>query len=173
MTWESAKKLPWDLVLLFGGGFALAEATEVSGLGEWIGQVLSGIGQWDLIVAVSVMSIAVCLITSFTSGNTTTSSIITPIAINMCFGSKIHPLTLLYPVTLCISCAYMMPIGSPPNLIVFTSGKITMMDMVKHGAVMTIISIVVILLLSFTYVPLIFGYDFTTFPEKLNVTSAF
>lgn len=67
----------------------------------------------------------------------------------------------------------MMPIGSPPNLIVFTSGKITMMDMVKHGAVMTIISIVVILLLSFTYVPLIFGYDFTTFPEKLNVTSAF
>lgn len=49
MTWESAKKLPWDLVLLFGGGFALAEATEVSGLGEWIGQVLSGIGQWDLV----------------------------------------------------------------------------------------------------------------------------
>ncbi|KAK8815450.1 hypothetical protein WA158_003662 [Blastocystis sp. Blastoise] len=171
MTWETAKKLPWDLVLLFGGGFALAEAVTVSGFGNYLGSLLSGIGQWPLEVAVSVMSIVVCFITSFTSGNTTTSSIVSPIAVGMAIGSHIHPLTLLYPVTLCISCAFLMPIASPPNLIVFTSGRITVMDMFKSGLIITLFAVIVILLCSFFIAPAVFGYDYRVYPSLKNVTS--
>ena len=163
LTWETAKKIPWDLVLLFGGGFALAEACTVSGLSVWIGEVLKGMGAWPRFLAVFMMTFAVMALTNFTS-NTATASIMMPVMVGIAQQTRINPLLLMVPVAIACSCAFLLPVGTPPNLVVFASNRVTIKDMLIAGVVTSILSLIAIMFITFVMLPTVYGVDIQSFP---------
>ena len=168
LTWNTAKKLPWDLVLLFGGGFALAAACQASGLSAWIGDKLALLKTWPTFLAVLVITVVICVLTSFTS-NTATANIIIPITVGIAQSTEIHPLIMMVPVTIAASCAFLLPVGTPPNLVVFASKRLTMADMVKAGIIATIMSVIFIMIITFVMLPLIYNFNIDEFPDWAKV----
>lgn len=164
LTWETAKKIPWDLVLLFGGGFALAEACTISGVSVWIGDLLRSLGAWPRFLAITIITLVVMIVTNFTS-NTATASIMMPVMVGIAQQTRINPLLLMVPVALACSCAFLLPMGTPPNLVVFASKRLTMADMVKAGLVVTVMSILVIIFITFVMLPAVYGVDIQSFPS--------
>ncbi len=140
MDWEDTKRLPWGILLLFGGGMALAKALAAVGVIDQIGvavQSLTGISLFLLILTVTAV---VLLMTEFMS-NVALVTIFIPVIIGVGNGLNVDPLLLVVPVTLASSCAFMMPISTPPNAIVYSSGYITMKEMMRAGVWLNIISI--------------------------------
>ena len=163
LTWNTAKEMPWDLVLLFGGGFALASACTDSGLSVWIGEKLRGMGSWPRFVAILCITFVVCILTSFTS-NTATANILLPVMVGIAQQTRINPLLLMVPVAIACSCAFLLPVGTPPNLVVFTSKRLTMLDMVKAGAITTVIAVIIIMLITFGMLPLVYDVKINEYP---------
>lgn len=142
LDWKSAVNIPWGVLLLFGGGFCLAEAFAGSGLAEWIGtrvEVLE-LSAFSLMVAVVVM---VVFLTELTS-NTPTIVTFLPILYGVAKSSGVDPMLLMVPATLAATCAFMLPVATPPNAIVFGSGHIEIQSMVKAGLWLNLMSIVLI-----------------------------
>jgi len=142
LDWETAVNIPWGVLLLFGGGFCLAEAFTESGLAEWIGtrvEVLE-LSTFSLMVTVVVM---VIFLTELTS-NTPTVATFLPILYGVALSSDVDPMLLLVPATLAATCAFMLPVATPPNAIVFGSGHIEIRSMVKAGLWLNLLSIVLI-----------------------------
>ncbi|MCF6359026.1 MAG: DASS family sodium-coupled anion symporter, partial [Draconibacterium sp.] len=137
MNWETAKKIPWNIVLLFGGGFALAKGFVVSGLSVWFGEQLAGLANVEPIVLtfanVSMMSI----LTELTS-NTATTEMILPILAGLATTIKINPLLLMIPATLAASLAFRLPVATPPNAIVFGTNRVKIKDMIKTVIILNI-----------------------------------
>lgn len=171
LTWNTAKKLPWDLVLLFGGGFALAEACKESGLSSWIGNIMVGMQNWPIFLAVLTMTLLMCVLTSFTS-NTATASIVLPIMIGISQSIQRNPVMMMVPVTIAASCAFLLPIGTPPNLVVFASKRLTMLDMIKAGLVTTVLAVIVIMIITFVTLPSVFKFDINEFPDWAKPVTA-
>ena len=143
INWEDATRLPWGIVLLFGGGLALAEAFEQSGLAQWIGEnmsALSGLGAFAVILLVVTL---VNFLTEFTS-NLATVTMILPVIAPVAISVGVHPFILMMAATLAASCRFMMPAGTPPNAIAFGSGYLSIWDMVKTGFWLNIASIIII-----------------------------
>ncbi len=137
------KALPWNIILLFGGGFAMAKGFQVTGLAAFIGnklQVLAGLGN---ITMIGIICATLTFLTELTS-NTATTQMILPILSSVAVAIKTNPLMLMIPATLSASCAFMMPVATPPNAIVFGSGRVTIGEMVKAGLLINCIGIVVI-----------------------------
>jgi sodium-dependent dicarboxylate transporter 2/3/5 len=155
--------LPWGIVILFGGGFALAKGFQSTGLSTLIGQNFTGIGQLHPIVMVLIICTVMTFLTEVTS-NTATTQMLLPILASVAVDIKINPLLLMIPATLSASCAFMMPIATPPNAIVFGSGRIKIADMAKTGILINIIGIILVTLLYFIG-PAIFDIDPNVFPE--------
>jgi len=154
--WEEMKRLPWGILLLFGGGIALARAMESAGLIQLIGASISGhpfFTGWLLILALT----SVMLFMTELMSNIALTTIFIPVAFGIAQGSGIHPLILTIPLTLAASCAFMMPISTPPNAIVFASGHIRMKDMMKAGFFLNIVSIIVLVLFSATLFEWVYG----------------
>ncbi len=149
MDWEDAKKVPWGILLLFGGGLALAKGFTTSGLGVYIaGQLQSLLGDASpLVIVVSTVGFITGL-TEVTS-NTATISLSLPIMASLSQAIEVHPLLLLIPTTLAASCAFMLPVSTPPNAIVYGSGRVPIMKMVIAGIWLDILS--VLLLTGFVY----------------------
>lgn len=151
MDWESAKDIPWGMLLLFGGGFALAAGIKKSGMSQWVGEWFKwpGLGQLSIFVIILIICLTITFVTEFTSNTATaeiTLAIMAPIA--LVFGGKgAHPYLLMIPVTLAASCAFMMPVATPPNAIAYSSGYIPMKTMVRTGILLNILSTIVIALL--------------------------
>ena len=143
MNWETATKLPWDIMLLFGGGFALAGAfkPEVTGLATWIGTELEGPlqGQPAWLV-IAVVCLLMTFLTEFTS-NVATVSTILPSLLIMCGPLDLDPRMMMIPATLATSCAFMLPIATPPNAIVFGSGRIQVRQMVRYGVILNLLGV--------------------------------
>ena len=157
MDWEDAKKVPWGILLLFGGGLALAKGFTTSGLGFYIaGQLQSLLG--DASPLVIVMS-TVGFITGLTevTSNTATISLSLPIMASLSQAIGVHPLLLLIPTTLAASCAFMLPVSTPPNAIVYGSGRVPIMKMVMAGIWLDILSVFLITLFVYTVGHLTFG----------------
>ena len=157
MDWEDAKKVPWGILLLFGGGLALAKGFTTSGLGVYIaGQLQSLLG--DASPLVIVMS-TVGFITGLTevTSNTATISLSLPIMASLSQAIGVHPLLLLIPTTLAASCAFMLPVSTPPNAIVYGSGRVPIMKMVMAGIWLDILSVFLITLFVYTVGHLTFG----------------
>jgi sodium-dependent dicarboxylate transporter 2/3/5 len=157
MDWEDAKKVPWGILLLFGGGLALAKGFTTSGLGVYIaGQLQSLLG--DASPLVIVMS-TVGFITGLTevTSNTATISLSLPIMASLSQAIGVHPLLLLIPTTLAASCAFMLPVSTPPNAIVYGSGRVPIMKMVIAGIWLDILSVFLITLFVYTVGHLTFG----------------
>lgn len=150
MDWEDAKKVPWGILLLFGGGLALAKGFTTSGLGAYIaGQLQALLGDASpLVIVISTVSF-ITGITEVTS-NTATISLALPIMASLSQAIEVHPLLLLIPTTLAASCAFMLPVSTPPNAIVYGSGRVPIMKMVVAGVWLDILSVVLLTFFVYT-----------------------
>ena len=156
MNWEAAKQLPWGVLLLFGGGLSLASAIQASGLAGWIGEVLAGCAGWPLLALILLVTAVVVFLTEITS-NTATASVFVPIAATLGSCISADPLLFAVPVALAASCAFMMPVATPPNAIVYASGKVGIPQMAKAGFLLNLICILVITGLVYVAAGWIFG----------------
>lgn len=147
LRWEQAERLPWAVLILFGGGLSLANAVQETGLAEWIGQAFSGVSAWSVVLVVIIVTTVVVFLTELTS-NTATAAAFLPVV-------AAHPLLLTVPTAIAASCAFMMPVATPPNAIVYGSGRITNPQMARAGLTLNVISVVVITAAVFGLVPYI------------------
>lgn len=155
--------LPWNIVLLFGGGFALARGFTESGLSGYIGQQFIDMQGLDPTALVAGISAIVVFLTEVTS-NTATSQILLPVVASVARQIEVNPLLLMLPVTLSASMAFMMPVATPPNAIVFASGRLLIRDMIKTGFIINIIAIILITALTWFVGRAIFDIDLATMP---------
>ena len=167
LDWESAVKLPWGIVLLFGGGLALAAGFTESGLAPWIGKQLNLLDGIALILILGFVVCSVNFLTEITS-NVATASMMLPILAALAVTLDVHPFGLMIGACFAASCAFMLPVATPPNAVVFGSGVLEMKDMVRTGIWMNLISIVVLTILVYYLLPLIWGFEMSTFPEGLK-----
>lgn len=158
MDWEWGKKIPFGILLLFGGGLTLASLIQKSGLSIWIGQQLGGLSVFPTIVIVLVMVLLVIFITELTS-NTATTATFLPIAGALAITLGEHPLMLVIPATLAVSCAFMLPVATPPNAIVFSSGYLSQRDMTRVGFSLNIIGVMFVTLIAYTVMLWVFGIE--------------
>ena len=143
-------KLPWDIVLLFGGGFALAAAFRSSGLADWLGGHLVAFSDVPPVALVLGMCLGVSFLTELTS-NTATTEMLLPVLAAMAVAINIHPMLLMIPATLTCSYAFMLPVATPPNAIVFGAGNIRVHEMARTGILINIGAVVLVTLFMFTW----------------------
>ena len=143
MNWEWAVKLPWDVLILFGGGLALAGGFTESGLSSWIGGQAEQMGHWPTILFITSVVTLIIFLTELTS-NTATAAMIIPILAAIAIGLNQNPLLLVIPATLAASCAFMLPVATPPNAIVFGSGHVTIPEMSRSGVGLNVIGVAVV-----------------------------
>ena len=163
LNWQDAVKLPWGVLLLFGGGIALAMAFESSGLARWIGDNLNYLKGMSLFLILLIIIAAVNFLTEITS-NLATTAILLPILAALSLVLDVHPYILLVAATMAASCAFMLPVATPPNALVFGSGYLKIANMVKSGFWMNIISIILLSLIIYFLLPLIWKFDVRPFP---------
>ncbi|XP_041053376.1 solute carrier family 13 member 5-like isoform X3 [Carcharodon carcharias] len=168
LDWNTVQhKLPWNVVLLLGGGFALAKGCEVSGLSQWLGNQLlplQKIPHWAIAV---ILCVVIAVFTECTS-NVATATLFLPILASMATMIRMNPLYVMIPTTLSTSFAFMLPVATPPNAIVFSYGHLRVLDMVRAGSFINIIGVASVTLAINTWGYAIFNLN--TFPEWANVT---
>ncbi|MEO8851289.1 MAG: DASS family sodium-coupled anion symporter [Allobranchiibius sp.] len=143
LDWETAIKLPWGVLLLFGGGLALSSQFSSSGLTKYIGQQAEKLGSVPIVLLVLLVTAGVIFLTELTS-NTATAATFLPVAGGVALGLDLDPLLLTVPVALAASCAFMLPVATPPNAVAYGSGYVTIANMVKGGFWLNLIGIVLI-----------------------------
>ena len=155
MVWEDVSRLPWGVLILFGGGLALAAQVSGSGLAVWLGESLLPVASLGTLVLIVAAAGLVVFLTELTS-NLATAATFLPVIAAIAAQSGIEPLVLCVPVTLAASCAFMLPVATPPNAIVFSSGVLTIPEMVRAGFLMNLIALVALTILATVAVPLVF-----------------
>jgi len=169
MDWATAVKLPWGILLLFGGGFALASAFKETGLSRYLGEAFAGrVADLDPLLLVASCCLLLTFLTEVTS-NTATTEVTLPVLGGAAGALGIHPLLLMFPATLSASCAFMLPIATPPNAIVFGSGKIQMRQMVRAGIVLNLVGVVLITVIFYFVSSHLLGIDLETVPPWATV----
>ncbi|MEA3477214.1 MAG: DASS family sodium-coupled anion symporter, partial [Bacteroidota bacterium] len=163
MDWKTATKLPWNIVLLFGGGFALASGFKESGLSLWIGEHLASVLSTHPIIIIFMISIGMTFLTELTS-NTATTEMLLPVLAGMSISAEINPLLFMIPATLSASMAFMLPVATPPNAIIFGTGRLQVMEMAKTGFILNIIGAVLVTLATYYWGSVIFDIDINSFP---------
>ena len=146
LDWETAAKIPWGMLILFGGGIAIAKAFVVSGLSAALGNALVGITTWHIIFIIGVICLTITFLTEMTS-NTATTALMMPILAAGAVAAGIEPALLMVPAAMSASCAFMLPVATAPNTIVFSTGRFTTMKMVREGLVLNFIGLTVITLI--------------------------
>ena len=164
IRWEEAVSLPWGVLLLFGGGLAIAKGFKTSGLALWLGEQLTGIEVLPLILVLVLLIGCINFLTEITS-NLATTAMILPILAPLALRLDIHPFMVMVPCTLAASCAFMLPVATPPNAIVFGSGVLKIPDMLRTGIWMNMLSIFLILLLAYFVLPLAWDIAGESFPD--------
>lgn len=158
MNWKTAKQLPWGVLILFGGGLSLAAAVKANGVAEFLGsQMITLQGVPPLVVVLAVVT-GIIFLTELTS-NTATTATMLPVLAGLAPGLGIHPYLLIFPATLAASCAFMLPVATPPNAIVFGSGYVTLPQMCKAGVWLNLIGIVLVTLISMLLLGTLLGVD--------------
>ncbi|CAG2195053.1 SLC13A2_3_5 [Mytilus edulis] len=170
LTWETAvHKVPWGIIILLGGGFALAEASKISGLSKLVGCRLTVFSNMDLWVMNLVICLIVAAATEITS-NSATATLLMPIMAELAISLGQHPLYLMISTAVACSFAFMLPVATPPNAIVFSTGFIRIPDMASAGIAMNVIAILGLTLAINTWAIPIFGLD--VLPSIFNTTGA-
>ncbi|MCR4525330.1 DASS family sodium-coupled anion symporter [Kocuria rhizophila] len=159
LDWETAVKLPWGVLLLFGGGLALSAQFSTSGLTEWIGQQVQGLGGLPVVLLVLLMAGGILLLTELTS-NTATAATFLPVAGGVAMGIGVDPMLLAIPVALAATCAFMLPVATPPNAIAFGSGYVTVSQMIRGGVWLNLIALMLITITTMTLGVWVFGLTF-------------
>lgn len=158
MDWKTMLKMPWDLFFLFGGGLAMADGFRTTGLSAWLGDQLSFVEMLPRWATIMVVVFTVTFLTEVTS-NVATANVWLPIVGQMSINMGKSPLFLMIPTTVAASCAYMLPVATPPNAIVFGSGFVTIRDMARTGFLLSLIGVVLVTLWNLTWGPVVFDFD--------------
>ncbi|AXF58042.1 anion transporter [Salicibibacter kimchii] len=164
MTWHAAKDVPWGILILFGGGLAIAGAFQDSGLDVWIGEQLTILQGIEFVFILLGVTLLVVFLTEITS-NTASATMLMPIMASLAVAMDVHPFALMVPAAVAASCAFMLPVATPPNAVVFGSGYLRMGDMVKAGLWMNLIAIIVTVVLVMFLLPAVWDIDLTVFPN--------
>lgn len=147
---RAIKSLPWDAILLFGGGFAIADGFTRSGLTKYFADQFVSLGSFNIIVSIILVTLFVSFVTELVS-NIATVQMFLPVISAYAISQGIHPLILMLPATLISGMAFLMPIGTPPNAVIFGSGRIKVADMIKYGWIVKLVSIIVVVLFVFLF----------------------
>jgi sodium-dependent dicarboxylate transporter 2/3/5 len=148
MDWETAVRLPWGILILFGGGLSLAAAIQKTGLGLWLGHQVGGLAGLPSLALVVVVTALVIFLTELTS-NTATTATLVPILAALAPGLGLSPFALIVPAAIAASCAFMLPVATPPNAVVFASGHVTIPQMARAGFALNLIGIALITALTY------------------------
>ncbi len=143
LTWETASDIPWGMLILFGSGLAIAAAFGASGLSDSIGAALGGIAGWPILLLLAVICLCVTFLTETTS-NTATTTLLMPILAAAAIGADLEPALLMVPAALSASCAFMLPVATAPNVIVFGTGRVSIATMMREGFALNLIGAAVI-----------------------------
>lgn len=152
LVWEETSRLPWGLLLLFGGGLSLAGAFSSSGLAAWMGQELLALPLGSLAVLVMAVATMIIFLTELTSNLATTATFL-PVVAAVAAEAGYAPITLAVPVALAASCAFMLPVATPPNAVVYGSGELSIPDMVRAGFWLNLLSILLVSLAALYLAP--------------------
>jgi sodium-dependent dicarboxylate transporter 2/3/5 len=163
-------RLPWGIVLLFGGGFALAKGFQVTGLSVIIGNQFGSLADLSPFVMTLFTCLTLTFLTELTS-NTATTEMILPILASVAVAMKTNPLLLMIPATISASCAFMMPVATPPNAIVFGSGRVRVSEMARVGVVLNLVGVLVIATVFYVVGLSVFGIDLSAIPEWATTTA--
>lgn len=152
LGWEEFRKVPWDVLILFGGGFALADALEASGFSQWAGTKLSFVGQWPPVLMIIVLCLAVTALSEVAS-NVATATAMMPVAAALAVSIGVHPYLLMIPAVLAASSGFMLPVATAPNTIVYGTGLVRVPAMARNGFLLDLAAAAIITLLLFTVIP--------------------
>lgn len=167
INWEEAVKMPWGIILLFGGGMALAKGFESSGLAEWIGSQMTTLSGLPILILILVLIASVNFLTEITS-NLATTAMLLPVLAPMALTIDVHPFVLMVGAAVAASCAFMLPVATPPNAVVFGSGYLRIPDMVGKGLFMNIISIFILTFFVYFILPELWDISINSFPQKFK-----
>ena len=167
LSWKDTINLPWGIIILFGGGMALAKAFEISGLALWLGELMTSFSVLPLFLLILLLIAAVNFLTEITS-NLATTAMLLPVLAPLALEINIHPFGLMVGAAVAASCAFMLPVATPPNAVVFGSGYLKIQDMVARGIIMNIFSIILITLIVYIILPIVWGIELSYFPDKLK-----
>ena len=163
LDWKTANELPWDVLLLFGGGLSLSGMFTATGLSLWIGEVAKGLGNLPIFLLIAAVSLLVLVLTEFTS-NTATAATFLPIMGGVAVGiglttdgNEMNVMLLTIPVALSATCAFMMPVATPPNAIAYGSGYVKIGEMIKGGVWLNLIAVILIALATYFIAIPVFG----------------
>jgi sodium-dependent dicarboxylate transporter 2/3/5 len=146
LTWRDVERLPWGILILFGGGLTLAASIQRSGLADWIGLNLAAVEAWPLVGVVATVTIVIIFLTEINS-NTATAATFLPIVASLALGIGLDPMALALPAALAASCAFMLPVATPPNAIVYASDRLPLTAMLRAGLVLNLGMVVAITVL--------------------------
>ncbi len=164
LRWENLKELPWGILILFGGGLSLAMAITTSGLATWIGETVSGLDALPIILLIFLVIIIIVFLTEITS-NTATAAAFLPILASTAIGIGQDPMLFVLPAAIAASCAFMLPVATPPNAIIYGSGKVTIPQMANAGIWLNIIVSVLFTIASYTIFAYVFGIEIGVVPD--------
>lgn len=156
MVWHDANRLPWGVLILFGGGLSLASAVSSTGLALWLGEALTPLGGLGIFALIIGATGLVIFLTELTSNVATTASFL-PVMAAVAIQLDVSPLLLCIPITLAASCAFMLPVATPPNAIVFASGVLTIPQMVRAGALLNVIGMFLLTIVAVWWAPWVFS----------------
>ncbi|HDZ07939.1 SLC13 family permease [Pseudohongiella sp.] len=168
LDWKDSVNIPWGILLLFGGGLAIAAGFRGTGLSEWMGTQLTVLDGFHLLIIIASATLLILFLTEITS-NTATATMILPVVAALALALDIHPFALMIPCAMAANCAFMLPVGTPPNAIIFATNKLTILDMVKTGAAMNLIASLLIVLAVYFLVPVIWDLDLTSVPAAFRL----
>jgi sodium-dependent dicarboxylate transporter 2/3/5 len=155
LDWATAMSIPWGVLLLFGGGLSLAAMISSSGLAIWLGGVLSILTNLHIFILILLIITLVVFLTELTS-NTATTATLLPVVGGIATAAYIEPMLLIAPMTLAASCAFMLPVATAPNAIVFSSGRVSIPQMVKAGFCLNLLVITLITPMAYLLIPIVF-----------------
>jgi sodium-dependent dicarboxylate transporter 2/3/5 len=164
MRWEAARDVPWGVLLLFGGGLSLASNIDRHGLSTYLGGLASAVGAWPLVVLLCVVCFGILMLTELTS-NTATAATFLPVAAALALSLDQNPLLFLIPTALASNCSYMLPVGTPPNAIVYGSGLVPLPQMARAGLILNVLLVPITIGLLLLIGPFVFDIAIDTVPD--------
>ena len=167
MTWDDTKGIPWGVLLLFGGGLSLAGNIERHGLATYLGGLAGALEGLPLLLVIGTIAFGILLLTELTS-NTATAATFLPIGGALAVSLGQNPLLFMVPIALAANCSYMLPVGTPPNAIVYGSGLITLPQMARAGLILNVVLVPVVVILLWILGPYVFGIQVDMLPDWLG-----
>jgi sodium-dependent dicarboxylate transporter 2/3/5 len=168
LDWKDSREIPWGILLLFGGGLAIAAGFRETGLATYLGEQLTVLDSLHLLIIIACATLLILFLTEITS-NTATATMILPVVAALALALNIHPFALMVPCAMAANCAFMLPVGTPPNAIIFATEKLRIVEMVRTGFVMNIIAATLIVLVVYFLMPVLWNLDLSIVPDAFRL----